>query len=396
MFRMQLQQGNAGGARLEDPDPLWMARPISFPISHKPVIAIVLQGLEVGGMERGALQLARCAWAVGYDARLVLYDKQPTRSDAQYDPEGIPVSCVLRNHGMDFTLPVRLACLFHAWNVSIVHARNNVAGLYSAAAIALMRRHTPRLIVSFDTFPGLASAKARLSSRWASRRAAKVTAVSDELSARLVATGWAGRVQTIWNGVDSTQFTPDGPALGLRQQFRLPDSGLLVGQVARLEANKRQVDLIEALNLLGDNNIALVLAGEGPCREDIERAATASAIPVRLLLRVFDVASFLRDLDIFVLCSDDEGAPRALLEAMACARAIVATAVGGVPRILGNCGLLVPPRRPGLLAQAISRLRASKDLRTHLGNSARDRVLRLFTLEQEWAEYEKIYKETSQ
>ena len=105
---------------------------------------------------------------------------------------------------------------------------------------------------------------------------------------------------------------------------------------------------------------------------------------VSVIKRVINVAAFLRELDVFVLCSDHEGCPRALLEAMACKKPVVATAVGGIPEILGNCGLLVPPRHPGLLAQAIGQMCDSHELRHRFGEAAHRRVLESFTLEQEW------------
>jgi glycosyltransferase involved in cell wall biosynthesis len=358
----------------------------------KPTIAIVLQGLQVGGMERCAIQLATCAIGAGHDARLILYDAPSTRSQAEYDPGDIPVTFVPRTHGIDCTLPVRLARVFRSWNVHIVHARNNVAGFYSAVALRLLH-DPPPLVLTLDTFPGPGTAKARLASRWASRRAANVSSVSAELSNRLVQSGWLTQCDTVWNGVDTRSFSPQGPPYKLKERLGLPETTMVVGHLARLETNKRQCDLIEAFGRVtaAKNGMALAIAGDGPDREETETAAR-HAKNVFSLGIVHDAAGFLRSIDIFVLCSDDEGCPRALLEAMACEKPIVATAVGGIPEIVGDCGLLVPPRRPDLLAQAIRKLCYSNELRGQLGRAARRRVLESFTLEQEWSHYQRMYE----
>lgn len=82
----------------------------------------------------------------------------------------------------------------------------------------------------------------------------------------------------------------------------------------------------------------------------------------------------------------------ALLEAMAWARAIVATAVGGVPDVLsdGVEGLVVPPGDPATLAAALTRLAADPELRERLGQAARDRARRL-NAEEVTARLEAIY-----
>ncbi len=362
------------------------------PPAASPVVATVLQGLQVGGMERCAIQLAECARRSGYDARLVLYDTPPDNCPANFTNGNIPVAFLPRTSGIDATLPRRLARLFREWKVDLVHARNQVAAIYSAAANAMMPGKAPHLLITFDTLPGKATAKARLASRWAARHAAKVIGVSDELASRVVTSGWASSCDTIWNAVDPEQFTPQGPTAELKRRLGLSGDTLLIGQIARLEHNKRQIDLLQAVRLLRqrDPKVALVFAGGGPDRTELEKLSHDDPA-VWLLGQVDDVPALLRELDIFVLCSEHEGAPLALLEAMSCARAAVATSVGGMPAILQDCGLLVPPRRPESLAEALERLCASAELRGNLGERARARVLDAFTIRREWEEYRQIY-----
>jgi glycosyltransferase involved in cell wall biosynthesis len=345
-------------------------------------------------MERATLQLATCARRSGYDVVFVLYDQPYTGSDAEYQIEGIPVAFVPRTSGIDFTLPFRLARVFRDWRVQIVHARNCVASVYCASAMVTMSADRPRLIMTFDTYPGVGTTKARLAVRWAASRASTVTAVSEDLSGRLVRTGWVHSCETIWNAVDTDEFSPQGPVGGWRERLGISDQTLLVGSVARIDDNKRHVDLLKAITKVREYYpaVCLVIAGDGPKRGELKRLC-ASTKGVHLVGRIVDVPAFLRELDVFVLSSADEGASLALLEAMSCELAIVATKVGGNPHILHRCGLLVPPRRPDLIAGCLRQLCKSAEDRRRMGRLARKRCLEAFRIQRLWQQYLKIYED---
>ena len=106
---------------------------------------------------------------------------------------------------------------------------------------------------------------------------------------------------------------------------------------------------------------------------------------------------FLRDLDIFVLSSDSEGLPIALIEAMACELPCVATKVGGVSEVLdnGQAGLLVAPRDQAGMAQAITELAGKHDVRLLLGSRARQRLCERYGLQRMIQEYRGLYQRLS-
>ena len=89
------------------------------------------------------------------------------------------------------------------------------------------------------------------------------------------------------------------------------------------------------------------------------------------------------DADIGVLTSISEGFPYATLEAMGCGKPVVATAVGGLPEQLGECGVLVEPQSPEALAAALVDLISDPSARARLGADARERVRATFNLEQQ-------------
>jgi glycosyltransferase involved in cell wall biosynthesis len=100
-------------------------------------------------------------------------------------------------------------------------------------------------------------------------------------------------------------------------------------------------------------------------------------------------------MDVLALPSIRDGLPNALLEGMACERAIVGTAVGGIPDAIGDGanGRLVPPGDADALAHVISELLDDADLRQRLGRRARETALREFTVEQELEKNLALYRQ---
>jgi glycosyltransferase involved in cell wall biosynthesis len=94
-----------------------------------------------------------------------------------------------------------------------------------------------------------------------------------------------------------------------------------------------------------------------------------------------DAAELMGEVDVVALPSSIEGLPLVLLEAMARRRAIIATPVGGTPELVvdGETGLLVPPRDPRALADAIRRLLSDPGIREHMGAAGQRRVADHFT-----------------
>jgi glycosyltransferase involved in cell wall biosynthesis len=126
------------------------------------------------------------------------------------------------------------------------------------------------------------------------------------------------------------------------------------------------------------------LAGDGPLRQSLQQRIHEAGLANQVLLHghVEGTARFLRELEIFVLCSRSEGLPHALLEAMAAGRAVVATAVGGNKELIadGVNGLLVPPGDPPALAAAISRLARNPEFASRLAAAARNSVADRFSM----------------
>ena len=211
----------------------------------------------------------------------------------------------------------------------------------------------------------------------------------------------AARLRTIANGI------PDRPAAAgraeerarLAKEFSLPGDSVWLATLGRLAEQKAYDVLLEALVRLppGSPEWRLVLLGDGPLRGRLEAQTAALGLMGKVVFAGFrdDAAALLPAFDGVVFSSHFEGLPIALLEAMAAGKAIVATAVGGIPAALEdrNEGLLLPPRDPGRLAEELDRLLAERDLRERLGAAARRRFEKEFHSSAMARGYRQVYQE---
>lgn len=111
-----------------------------------------------------------------------------------------------------------------------------------------------------------------------------------------------------------------------------------------------------------------------------------------------EVAPWFALMDAVVLASyANEGVPQSLLQAMAMGKAVVGSAVGGIPEVVieGETGLLAPPRDAAALALALRRLQEDAGLRQELGRRGRNFVVEKFSLEQMAARVEAVYEAVS-
>jgi glycosyltransferase involved in cell wall biosynthesis len=170
--------------------------------------------------------------------------------------------------------------------------------------------------------------------------------------------------------------------------------------VAQLVPVKGHPTLLNAMARV--SGVELLIAGEPLDRDYASSLADLTAKlqienRVRFLGGVSNVPNLLTRTDFFVLPTWGrwrmEGCPVALLEAMSCGKACIATDIPGVRDIIedGKNGLLVPPENVAALAEAIDRLSSSPELRSSFGVAARKRIEERFSIEREVADHEDLY-----
>ncbi len=219
------------------------------------------------------------------------------------------------------------------------------------------------------------------------------------------------RFRLIPNGVDIQRFRPASPEArrALRGALGLPVEGPLVLFVGFFSREKCPDVLFDAWTrcvAAGDRSSVLVFVGatrsdyyevEGRLAEDIrERAARLDLISrLYFVEATTQIEDYQRAADLFVLPSVREGLPNALLEAMACGTACVATRLEGVTDQLlaGDSGVLVPPRDVAALESALTRLMADPEGATAIGTRARARIVQDFAMSNAASQYLAVYQE---
>lgn len=228
------------------------------------------------------------------------------------------------------------------------------------------------------------------------RRFDAVVAVSRPLEALLRDRGVPPhRLRMIPNALK--QDRPVLPRDVARERLGLPPSGIVLGWVGRLSSEKAPEVMLHALARLAPPEWVTAFVGDGPELPELSRLVNRLGVAdrVRWLGNIPHAAEVLSAFDLLVMSSRTEGTPMVLLEAMTNGIPIVATAVGGIPDLLGNgeAGWLVPSEDPVALAAAIESALADRRGREARVSAAKARVASEYDVATWLGRYEAVYRQ---
>ncbi|OYY17347.1 MAG: hypothetical protein B7Y59_12680 [Burkholderiales bacterium 35-55-47] len=214
----------------------------------------------------------------------------------------------------------------------------------------------------------------------------------------------SNRMTVIPNGYDFSSLNIDAISTkSLRLALGIKKGALIVGTLGRFNPVKDQLNFVRAAGLIAarNQNVQFIMVGRGCDYVNRELMswikATGYADRFQLLGERQDTTVYLSIMDVFVLSSRTEGFPNALVEAMAIERACVSTMVGDVDRILGRCGIIVPPEDNEALAKGIDELlNVSCDQRIRYGCAARKRVTERYSIHKCSDRYIELYNNLMQ
>lgn len=204
------------------------------------------------------------------------------------------------------------------------------------------------------------------------------------------------KVVTIPNGVDLNRFKLSEMSYS-KNEFLKSEKGPVLGIVAGLRREKDHSTLIEALKEVSRiyPEIKLLIVGSGQLEKELRQKVEDLNLNrnVWFLGHRSDIPAILNALDLFVLTSLYEGLPLCLLEAMAAGKPVVATRVYGNVDVIedGVTGLLVPPKNPVKLAEAILELLVDRERMANMGNAGRKVVEENYDLNEMVEAYKRIY-----
>lgn len=335
-------------------------------------IAIALYSLGIGGSEILGKNLAFALKEQGYIPSLYAIDHDGALS-AGLNQYGISTTIINRKPKEYISTMWRVWQSFRKFQPDVVHTHHLHVLLYCFLAAKFVGA---RLVHTEHEYFSLLSPKKKLMLRVLSLFCDRVTGVEDTVTAFLEHEVGINpkKLLTIRNGIDLEQFT--GASAFSRASIGIYGDEPIIGIVARLEPVKDHVTLLNAFARIRKEHLArLLIVGDGSLRKTLEQECDALGIAdfVTFTGARHDIPDLLKLMDIFVLCSREEGLPLALLEAMAAAKPIIATNVGSISKVIlsGTNGLLVGKEDDFNLSTRLAEVLTDKAFATHLGQNAR-------------------------
>jgi glycosyltransferase involved in cell wall biosynthesis len=296
---------------------------------------------------------------------------------------------------LDLAAVWRLSRHIRAAAPDLVHLHTGRAAWLGGLAAWLAGR--PAIVTRRMDRPVRAGWRTRLVYERLTRRTA---AISPGVADRLIAGGVPpDRVTLIPSAVDARRLQPRRGAAAVRGAEGATADDVVLLAMASLVPRKGLDVLFDALAALRGRGVCprLWIAGDGPEATALgaQVESLGLAAQVRFLGRRDDVGDLLAACDVVILPSRHEGLGVAALEAMAAARPVVASAVGGLADAVvdGRTGLLVPADDPARLADALEKLVRDPALRSALGNAGPQRIAERFGAEPLVDAYERLYRE---
>lgn len=354
-------------------------------------LLVVVTGLGLGGTERHLAAVLPALVARGASVRVVSLRGRGEMA-APLEAAGVEVRAA--NGSLSgFGAVVREAL---AWRPDVSHFFLPEATIVGGLACWLTHRR-PRAASrrSLNAYQAAHPRAARVE-RWLHGRTDALIGNSRAVCEQLLAEGApAERVALLPNGVITPP--PSRPRADLRAALGIPDGAIVILCVANLIPYKGHADLIEAFAKarphLPPGSVLLCAGRDDGYGVALTAQAEALAVidQVKLLGQRDDVGDLLGAADIFALASHEEGSPNAVIEAMAAGLPAVVTDVGGSPEAVAEVGVVVPPREPAALTEALIRLGNDRALRDTLGSAATARAQAFYGLDTCVGHYVSLY-----
>jgi glycosyltransferase involved in cell wall biosynthesis len=367
-------------------------------MTEKIKIMFVSGALSFGGLERVIINLCKHVDRKYFEPVMVCIK---SRGELAEEIEAIGVKLYVLNANKSrrakYLSWLSLRNIIKNEDIKIIHSHNTAAFLDAVLASLFM---PGRVLVHTDharSFPD--KVRYMLAEHMAAYRVKKIVAVSDELKNELMRYEKipAGKIQVILNGIDGSSYCKTVDIECLKKKVLPRNYKNLIGLGVVLSEQKGIIHLIRAAPEILEQfpETGFLIAGDGPARQALETEVRKQGLSDNFVFLGFrkDIPVLLQLLDIYVFPSEWEGLPLAILEAMAARRCILSTNVGGIPRALSDNhnALLIPPKKPELIADKIVQLLSDDSLRQRLSDMAYQTFQEKFDVQIMVRSYENLY-----
>lgn len=363
-----------------------------------------------GGTERQIVNLSRMIDRSRFDLRLGCLRRRGEFL-AEIEENQIPVSeYKIKSFYNAGTLrqQMRLAGDIRRQRIQIVHSYNFYANTFTIPAAWLAG--TPVTVASIRDLGIYLTPVQKRVQKFLCRWVDCILVNAEAIRRWLVEEGYPpDKITVIRNGIDLSRFASKNGGGNLHRELGLPGRAPLVVMLSRLNPQKGIEYFLEAAAsvsrrcpkarflVVGDAFVRRngVVERDVAYQRELRRSATRLGLGQRVVFTGFrpDVPELLSGAAVSVLPSVSEGLSNTLLESMAAAVPVVATRVGGNPEVIedGKGGVLVPPRDPRALAEAICAILKNRSLARSLGEEGRRRVAERFSLDRMVRETQDLY-----
>ena len=328
----------------------------------------------VGGAEEMVLNLVRHLPPSYVPAVACIHEAGPI--GLEIERTGVPFKVLGLTPGLRHPFDLlRLRDFLYECQPDIVHTFLLTGSLYGRFA-AMMARVPVVIGTEVNVYERKHALHAR-AERWLMRDTDAVVASAESVRDFYIRQVKAdpAKVEVIYNAVDWAQLQATVSRDEMRASVEVPAGAPLLTIIARLTEQKGHRILLDALARTDLAHAYLLVVGDGPLRDVLERQAANLGLSarVRFLGVRRDLGNILAATDVFVMPSFWEGLPLAMVLAMGAGLPVVATRVAGIPEVVqdGVTGLLVPPGDSGELGAALSRVVNDDTTRVLLGQAAR-------------------------
>lgn len=369
--------------------------------SEKLRVLIVDLSIRYGGASTRAISIAK--YFSSFGGMLAVIENSPTMKIAQ--EQGIPVRVVGKKR-TDLLIPFRIAKIIQNERIQVVDTQNIQSKFWVSISVLFSRVAFVSTLNSLYNQEFGTSWKSN-AYHWIDRltniKTDHYIAVSNAIEKNLLNDAIPReKISLIRNAVSLPSQPADFDIIKTRKQFGIPENAFVFILLGRMVWAKGIDDFISAFSIVAGKykQVRAVIVGDGDLRDEIVMQIKKLSLQEHVYLLGYQphpkVLEILMSSNIFVMPSRSEGIPFALLEAAALGMPIVATHCGGIPEVVtnGENALLTPIGDVKALSKAMTILCTDQSVAHRLGKSARDKIIRDYSLVKQMELMKDVYLQT--
>ena len=367
---------------------------------NKPVrLMQITHDLAIGGLQQVVVNLCR---TIDRDKFHITVLCLRALGPLAQEIEQLGIKVILlpqKEQGTDYFSFLKVAKILRTERIQVIHS-HNTQPLVDGTLGALFSGKKKKIIHT-DHARQFPDQKRYMFAEWCmSLFVYKMVGVSEQTTANLrkYEKISAKKLMTIENGIDGNRFNISIDTEAKRKELGGPADGPVIGVISRLEKVKGITYLLQAMPeiLKKYPQLTLLIVGDGSERGALEKESTHLGIQDSVVFTGsrFDIPEILQVLDVYALPSLSEGLPLGLLEAMAAGCPVIASCVGGIPKVVRNnvTAILVEPKNIKVLEHSVPELLSNKALQKVISGAAMKKFNKHFSAQKMTDNYSELYE----